>query len=140
MVDIISETALKISWSRPSRNYGTVTHYYVNISALAGFDSLTDTRQSIDRNSKDVDSNQSFAMQVKVNKYLRIQINLRITATPKVKFRPNRIYGFLFLEPSNYKALLLLICICIIVRSVFYLLLIDHFLHLNVTNAGIFTD
>jgi len=98
LVDIISETALKISWTRPSRNYGTVTHYYVNISALAGFDSLTDTRESIDRNSKAIDSNQSFEMQVKVNKYLRIQNNVRITATPKVKIKNfvKTEYGFLF--------------------------------------------
>ena len=69
LVDIISETSLKISWSRPTRNYGTVTHYYVNISALAGFDSF-DTTESIDRNSKVIDNhrNQSFTMQVKVNK------------------------------------------------------------------------
>jgi hypothetical protein len=39
----------------------------VNISALAGFDSLTDTRESIDRNSKAIDSNQSFEMQVKIS-------------------------------------------------------------------------
>ena len=75
MVDIISETALKISWSRPSRNYETVTHYYVNISALDGFDTFSRRSDAGRQNSKVIDDmidmqNQPLTIQVKVRYFL----------------------------------------------------------------------
>lgn len=76
MVDILSDKALKISWTRPSRNYGSVTHYYVNISALPGFDSLEVKTALIDADGKDASDkkgpmslqDQPFLMQIKVSK------------------------------------------------------------------------
>lgn len=74
LVDILSDKALKISWTRPSRNYGSVTHYYVNISALPGFDSLEVKTGLTDAAEKDASDKkgsmslqeQPFFMQIKI--------------------------------------------------------------------------
>lgn len=64
-VDTISDKALKISWSHSSRNYGGVTHYYVNISALPGFDSLN-INQNVAKKGSAIEQDKRFFMQVKV--------------------------------------------------------------------------
>ncbi len=73
LVDILSDKALKISWQRPLRNYDTITHYYVNISALPGFDSLDTKPGFFDGVGKDSAGkgliglrNEPFFMQIKV--------------------------------------------------------------------------
>ena len=64
LVDTLSETALKISWSVPSQNSFSLTHYYVNITALAGFDSLASPPS---KDSSDQRNRQPFLMQLKVS-------------------------------------------------------------------------
>lgn len=67
LVETLSDKALKISWSHSSRNYGSVTHYYVNISALPGFDSLnTGTNKNIAKKGSVIEQDKRFFMQIKV--------------------------------------------------------------------------
>ena len=77
-VEILSDKALKISWSRPLRNYDSITHYYVNISALPGFDSLDTKAGFFDGVGKDTGvkgslRDQPFFMQIKVCKYMSLK-------------------------------------------------------------------
>lgn len=75
LVDTLSDKKLKISWSRPSRNYVSLTHYYVNISALPGFDSLAANGNDADDSRSKIESDQPFFMQIKVRN-IGILLNL----------------------------------------------------------------